>query len=527
MDEQPLELTISGDAGSAFRSHFGIDSAAQAREALADKDALFAAGGHPWNDRETFDWAAEAANSRFEKGIYKDGELAGSKPTEDGQDLWGSSTHVANESSEWKAVCIAPDYCKVGNSVVPFDSYADIGNQTRASPDVTAAGTPIYRVDDMHKGIEADAGEGIPSGTSQGGGYVKFLTGQDNVKVNGLPIVRQDSLCLVNCNAAGLGGAMGKVVTAEKSAQTSGEEGDVQEPNDALQTLIDKAEDKRSWWQKTKDFTGSAWESTKRIADASWNDPENTALGVLKGVGNLPSDLWNLAVLASKYQGPVSPALMSDALQQSALQAYQAGNTMLANALATQASEIMSTGYIGDIFELTGDAQTGGSVLSMLVPVGTIAKGLGTAGKAARGMKAADIVADAARVDHVADGIKAGDAVSDVGKAMDTEKAAGDAGKAGSSRRTPASSNKGVHVRSRVATKPNTAFFWSGRSKDASGKVYGGAKDAERIAKEKGGTTLEMLIEERGIKMPLMKNPNVTRITTIDPASGVERLIYP
>ena len=71
-------------------------------------------------------------------------------------------------------------------------------------------------------------------------------------------------------------------------------------PSAELQTLIDKANDKRSIWTKTGDFFSGAWEGTKRVAEASWNDPGNTGIGVAKGVGNLPTDVWNLLVLGSK-----------------------------------------------------------------------------------------------------------------------------------------------------------------------------------------------------------------------------------
>ena len=168
-------------------------------------------------------------------------------------------------------------------------------------------------------------------------------------------------------------------------------------PSPELQALIDKANDKRSIWTKTGDFFSGAWEGTKRVAEASWNDPGNTGIGVAKGVGNLPSDLWNLAVLGSKYVGPIPQAMQVDALNYAALQTYQRGDTATANALAGRASQMMQAGYASDIFELKGDAQKGGSVLSMLVPIGAIAKGAGTAAKVARGGKALDTATDVTR----------------------------------------------------------------------------------------------------------------------------------
>jgi hypothetical protein len=121
-----------------------------------------------------------------------------------------------------------------------------------------------------------------------------------------------------------------------------------------------------------------------------------------------------------------------------------------------------------------------------------------------------------------------------------------------------------------MQTAPNSAFFWSGRTNGV-----GGDKVAADIAGKRGGTTLEMLIEERGIKMPpwdqsnpasikawedisseyangvsgevravignslrpgniwqtkelprLLKNPNVTKITVIDPQTLAEKVIF-
>lgn len=125
----------------------------------------------------------------------------------------GLSRHIAHETTQWRVVCTEPDYCRVGKSVIPFDSYALIGNKQLASPNVKAQGTPVYRINDLHKGVLADAGSHIVAGTSLGSGHVKFLDGQNNVKANNIPVARKDNKCLINCNAAGVGGAMGKVVT--------------------------------------------------------------------------------------------------------------------------------------------------------------------------------------------------------------------------------------------------------------------------------------------------------------------------
>jgi hypothetical protein len=127
-----------------------------------------------------------------------------------------------------------------------------------------------------------------------------------------------------------------------------------------------------------------------------------------------------------------------------------------------------------------------------------------------------------------------------------------------------------LHTARRVETRPGEAFFWSGRTNGV-----GGQDVAAELAKQKGGTTLEMLIEQNKIIMPawnpedlsaikawedisaeyamgasghvravigqslrpgniwetkelprLMKNPNVTEITIIDPVSHAEKTIF-
>lgn len=125
-------------------------------------------------------------------------------------------------------------------------------------------------------------------------------------------------------------------------------------------------------------------------------------------------------------------------------------------------------------------------------------------------------------------------------------------------------------IEPQLATDPDTAFFWSGRTNGV-----GGADVAESIAKSRGGVTLESTIKDKNIEMPewnfdnpqsikaredvsasyakqvsgeiravvgqslregniwenvelprLIKNNNVTKITTIDPVTQSEKIIY-
>ncbi|EAE9360978.1 transposase [Listeria monocytogenes] len=140
-------------------------------------------------------------------------------------------------------------------------------------------------------------------------------------------------------------------------------------------------------------------------------------------------------------------------------------------------------------------------------------------------------------------------------------------------RRKKASGAKGFNIdeiHPKLKTEPDTAFFWSGRTEDV-----GGADIAADVAKSKGGVTLESTIGNKNIEMPdwdfnnpesmkawdlasgsyaeqvsgevravvgsdlrkgniwenvelprLKNNPNVTKITTIDPKTGLEKIIF-
>jgi uncharacterized Zn-binding protein involved in type VI secretion len=133
----------------------------------------------------------------------------------------GKTRHIAHAEG-WRAICTAPDFCKVGKDVVAFNSFATLDQKHTASSNVKARGTAVYRKGDAVKNVQADAGKHVVSGTSLSSGYVKILDGHDNVKVNGIPVARHDSRCLINCDAAGVGGAQGKLVTEQKSVGGAG-----------------------------------------------------------------------------------------------------------------------------------------------------------------------------------------------------------------------------------------------------------------------------------------------------------------
>jgi hypothetical protein len=189
----------------------------------------------PLSDEQLQEWEktkseiAEAIKQQSEAEDKLEALAETSYQVEGQQDLTGKSRHMGHETGEWSVACVSPDVCKVGKSVVSFDSSANLGSKTRYSPDVNARGTPVYRVGDMSSGTQGNAGKHIVSGTSGGGGYVKFNTGHDTVIVNNRCVVRHDSLVQINCNAAGIGGALGQVITEVNAPKSQHDELEGQE----------------------------------------------------------------------------------------------------------------------------------------------------------------------------------------------------------------------------------------------------------------------------------------------------------
>lgn len=124
--------------------------------------------------------------------------------------------HVANAEAQWQAVCIVPDFCKVGAKPVPFDSFRDLAPHLTASPNVNARGTPVYPLTGVAKGTLSNAGKGIVSQSSKQPGNVVMLADSTTVNVNGLPSARHDTIVQMNVSPLGPN-TIGKLKTAQGS----------------------------------------------------------------------------------------------------------------------------------------------------------------------------------------------------------------------------------------------------------------------------------------------------------------------
>lgn len=110
-----------------------------------------------------------------------------------------TSPHIADAESEFKVVNITPDFCRVGDQVIPFDIYRELPPEKSSyAKKVNARGVPVLMIDSVVRGVVGNMGKGIASGVSQGGGDTVMIEGVEKVRAEGRAVVRDQHLCLMN-----------------------------------------------------------------------------------------------------------------------------------------------------------------------------------------------------------------------------------------------------------------------------------------------------------------------------------------
>lgn len=353
----------------------------------------------------------------------------------------GSKRHVAHDSTEWKAVCSVPDFCWVGPVVVAFDSFATLDKPVLASSDVKARGTKVYRLGDIFNQVQADAGAHVIAGTSLGAGHVKLLEGHSNVKVNGLPLARHDSACLINCNAAGVGGTLGKIVTTAQSATpVASESSNLAPPGERTSARLQELEAEReALKQQQLDIDGL----DKYIDFDGWNKSADEgiasikrgavlgALGQVPGMADVDAQMTRglagfakdavmgvgeLAYTGVKYQAKVLQGYTPDGMKGHALDAQiLAENMRLGNITpgtvgegAWNGAKAVGSALVKPVTEAWAKGNHIEAVTRAGVEIATLPWALFKSGKAAEAAKAAKALKNANRtetVTHVDDGV--------------------------------------------------------------------------------------------------------------------------
>ena len=255
-----------------------------------------------------------------------------SKPKTKNSTSTGFTRHIGNETT-WYVFNTAPDYCRVGNSVVGFDTFAELSKKSSASPNVKAqlGGKPVYRVGDFVSGVQANAGQGVRSTTSLSSGYVKFLNGQANVKVNGIPVVMDGTRCIINCNKAGVGGTTAVLRTATKTATSKApkERSVVDNVREESGRVIDEK------WKRAKEAAGTVWEALP------WTSSDATSAAARKKIGEgVMGSLEGLATLMGPPPDMAQAAYMSgDAASIALVEEMQARQQQALGAIVDQVKD--------------------------------------------------------------------------------------------------------------------------------------------------------------------------------------------
>ncbi|AVS64770.1 hypothetical protein C8245_02835 [Paracidovorax avenae] len=358
--------------------------------------------------------------------------------------------HIACAEAVWRAICTAPDVCKVGDTPVPFDSFRDLSNQLRTSPNVYARGKPVYRLTDWVRGTDANAGKGVVSQTSQQPGHVRLIGDNTSVKVNGLVCARHDTVVQMNVGPGGPN-TVGKLVTEQGEPAGTVKNGklpcnDPPKTSDRLQKL-EKLKQELSFMDPDQLDKIVQFDELNKMADGGiasinvkdeggWSTAGNYGTQALRGVLGFVKDLGvGIGELAYTVGKKVN---IAGAIHSNLDAAILAENIVLGNVCLASVKEGAAAAVNEVIKPVTEPWKKGDYVESVTrggLEIGTAVFAIGDVAKAAQGAKAASAAAKASEAAKAAEATKAAEAAraaeaAEAAKAAEAAEAA-DAAKAG------------------------------------------------------------------------------------------------
>lgn len=107
--------------------------------------------------------------------------------------------HIADAEETFYVKAITPDFCRVGNSVIPFMPMRELKREKDDfAKSVFARGEPVLMVKSIIQGTKGNAGSGVKSGVAQQSGNVKVREGSATVFVEGRAVARHEDICEMN-----------------------------------------------------------------------------------------------------------------------------------------------------------------------------------------------------------------------------------------------------------------------------------------------------------------------------------------
>ena len=348
--------------------------------------------------------------------------------------------HVADGESTFKAASVAPDVCRVGNSVIPFDSFQDLSKQKKYVPTVKARSEHVLTVGSVIAGTQGNAGSGVVSGTSLGSGDCTITSGAGSVKAEGKPLARHLSDVSMNN-----GNTMGKLYTMtvapngtiENNKQPCNNPPKRSENLDKLETLKKELENdslNANQLDKYVDFDGASKEA-QNLIDGIRPGQDSLAFtqgaaGVARGALGFLKDaafgIDKLIYTAAKRLSPVTR-------QQDQVSAMiLAENIRLGNVCMEQIKQqakavgkeivkpVTEPWARGDYAEaVTRGTLEVGTIILPFTKLGKAGEVANVAGKMSEGEKAAEATNVTSKI---SEGEKAGEAATIGGKMGDVEK---------------------------------------------------------------------------------------------------------
>jgi len=109
-----------------------------------------------------------------------------------------SKLHIGDAEAEFRVINITPDFCDVDGDVVPYEIYQELSSEKDYAKSVLARGERVLKRWSSIRGVIGNAGSGVLSTVSQGGGDTMMIEGAGKVFVEGEPVCRHLDLCLMN-----------------------------------------------------------------------------------------------------------------------------------------------------------------------------------------------------------------------------------------------------------------------------------------------------------------------------------------
>lgn len=108
--------------------------------------------------------------------------------------------HIANREIISIAANVNPDFCRVGNKVIPFDIARKLDrDKLLYAQRVFARGQPVVLHNSIASGVIGNAGRGVASQVSRGDGHVWMEDNDCTVYAEDRRVVRHKDPCWMNC----------------------------------------------------------------------------------------------------------------------------------------------------------------------------------------------------------------------------------------------------------------------------------------------------------------------------------------